>query len=539
MARLPGINYGTEVRSLGRQDVSGPLRVAAARADAARAWSNTATKIATKIETNDTAEYSAQLSNELSELNAYVQNTKEYTVDELDEIGVEYDAKDRETIPAHEVAIDFYKAVATQIHKRNSSQVSKKGRSVLERVYASKYTTGISDVTAIALRHGYNYTMAKTKLSFDQAINAGDLESATNIAETALANGTWGPDYYVAKMAAAPGEVALSDYRRGIDAIGSADELEKLRNRALADLSLSPAQTNDIYNKSLTKQSKIEKEVEEQIKEKANEASSFQLNDLTSSITEGLSLTAAEMMAEIRTMTLSDRKTAMTVWRSSKNAPANHQSDPDALAIANAAVQATVVDDNSGRTFRERRVDVLNDLILMADPTTRELSVSDFRALTNDLNKVASAAINTPEYRAVEDDIYLMFTGGSKSMVNLGGGEHTVGMSQVLAELNNHALERGPQFDPATWWEKRKPEVASKKYKRNEEKFRKIKASNHIVTNSQGDYDLPATVRNLNEQVKRGDITQQKMNGILSEARKLQDEREQLKAIIGNMGNME
>ena len=531
MARLPGIDYKTGGLQLGRNDIYGPIRVANAEAAALSKWGNVVAEIGTKIETNDIAAASAQMSNEMAELNAYVKNTKTYDPQELRAAGMTIDGDDH--VPAHEVSVDFYKLQSNDIYERHSSSLGIRGRRVLEKTYASKYATGISDVIGSSIKYGQQYSKAQVDMSFEGAVRSANAQGASDIASVALANGTWSPEQYATKMTPMLGRVREAQYLQALEVNEDLSELERLQREAVNDPILNTASANRMYGAYNTKIRQIEKIREAELKEIKIERSSNELSRVTIEITEGVELSGAEIGSKIAGMRPADRNTALSVWRAQQNEVSS--SNEDSMRTAAVMIRGTLLPDGTDLSFKDRRDNVQLQIDGMLD--RGDLTIADHRALVSDLKAVQKVPMNTPEFKMVEDDIYLTMTGASKGTLQVfdKSGQRAIGLANTMWELNERALQMGDRFNPTSWWDKKKPLIITKDMEKNQYRWEKSVAYRHAtITNDR--YDPDATVKSLQSQLDRGEITQDFMNMVLTESDRHQKYMDQRRKTIREMG---
>lgn len=515
MARLPGIDYKTGGLQLGRQDVYGPVRVANAEAAALSQWATAINDIETAIVTNGVAEASAKMSNELSELNAYVSNTKTYDPQELRAAGMTID--EDENVPAHRVATEFYKIRAQEIYEDNVKDLTRKGRRVLEKTYASKYSTGITAVVGSSIKYGAQYAVAQVDIGFEEAVKSGDADAAGDIANVALANGTWDPDHYATKMIPMEGRVRETQYLQTLEMTDDITALEGGQHNATIDPLLTAAAKNRMYTAYGTKIKQIEREREAEIKAEKTENSSLSLTQLQGFLIEGKAYTRQEMMDATANFKPADRKTAMAAWGSQQGKVSI--SDSNTKLEAAQLIRGTLlpnpgVDDD----FYTRRSIVQERLDEMAfvDGT---LTAEDHAIFTDRLKKTSKMTITTPEFDQVEDDIYLSLVGGSKDAIPiLPGGEKQIALSLAIGELHDRALNEGERFNPAKWWRMKKPLMITKAAEENSKVWFESVSRHYVEINGAGDYDPDKTAHKLNEMLLRGDIDGQIMERTLTEA---------------------
>ena len=514
MARLPGINYNTQVQSLGRQDVSGPLRVANAEARALQQWGNVALEVGTMLETNEAAEYAAKMSNELAELNAYVKHTRVYDPNELRAAGME--AEGDEFVPAHEVATEFYKIRANEIYEANTATLGRKGKKVMERTYASKYSAGISDVVGQSIVYAQQYSKAQAEMGFEASVKAGDLEGAIGIAEVARANGTWDPIYYASKMVPVEGRVQEAKYLQQLDIVDDLGQLETLQGQAINDPLLTVTSANRMYGAYNTKINRIEKEREKEAKETKTENSSLSLTELQGHIIEGKVYTRQEMMDFTANFKPGDRKTAMAAWGSQQGKVTISNNDTKLEAAQ--LIRSTLLPTGGDGDFFDRRRAVQDRLDEMAF-NDKTLTAEDHAKFTDRLAKTAKMTITTPEFDMVEDDIYKVLGGGSKEQIEvLPGGEGMLGLALAVEELHERALQGGEAFKPTEWWKQKKPLMITDAMHISRVTWLEKTSSNYVTLDANGAYDPFATAIDLNNRFKNGEMDQRMMEQALTDA---------------------
>ena len=520
MARFPGIKYDQPVQSLGRESPSGPITVAAAEANALSRWGDLAVRAGTIIDAQDTASKTAAFSNEMAELNAEVKNTKIYDRDQLREAGVEFDPL-RTKVPAHEVATDYYKLRSEEIHNRYGDQMSFKGKKVLDKVYAAKYATGIDDVVGLSIRYANEFAAAKAEVDFEGAAKSGNEEGAMMVAKTAQMSGIWSPTYYASKVGPLAGRVMERDYLAQLDAADGVDDLEKIQDELLYSIGMSNSQVTALYTKFGAKINAQNVAAQKRITEFEKESSNIAMNVLTSAITEGVQLTAVQMLDATMGFLPADRSSAVAVWRADQNKVST--SDSDAYIDATLLVRGSILPGEhfqEGSTFLQRRADIsaqLTDMLLNGD-----LVVDDFRTLQADLTALKMIPFKSPEYKMTEENIYITITGGSKGFMEntLGGGaKYKAGLAKALWDLNDAAIERGPNFDPRKWWKTNEKSYTNEAMTDAKKDWDESVESTNIKTDpNTGNINMTTSAKHLQMLVDAGMITLKEMNRNLTVA---------------------
>ncbi len=559
MAKLPGIDYNRPVQRLGRHDVQGPIRVANAQVHAALQVSEAMRNVADVIETNDIAERTAKFSNEMAELNAQVKNRKAYDSGELTSLGIEhqstnkvqapwlegsydpnaddgYTEQERDVIPAHEVAVDYYEKRANQIYAAHSDGLSPRGQKVMNKIWTSKFSAGIAAVTEQSIKYANQYAQAQAELNFEDAVNAGSLEGAVVIAETARANQTWDPIYYASKIGPLEGRVTERNYLNELDNIDDPGELESVQALVLNDDRMTSAQMSGLNKMIETKIQRQNRRIEKEIKEQKEESSSQLLSTLAAELTlDEIDFTfPQEVMLAVQSLTPSDRKAAISIWRAERNKVGT--SDQEMLKQAHLLVRSTIIPDEMGESsFLQRREtarEMVTDMLSNGD-----IAVKDYIVLLDDLNTIRNMPFKSPEYKMVEEDIYITFTGSTKNFMDsiMPDGRYAVGLADTMYELNNAALEEGPGFDARQWWEVKKPEVTTRAHEDNQKLWDESTAAETAVTGSDGKIDFEKTVENLDEMVVNGEISKDEADKRISETEWQINEDERWRRIKQNI----
>jgi len=294
------------------------------------------------------------------------------------------------------------------------------------------------------------------------------------------------------------------------------DALETQQAEIVNNPVLNSAQANRMYGAYDTKIRRIEKAKEAAAKEEKEENSSLELVELGARIVEGEELTGSEMYMEVSGMRPADRNTAMSIWRASQNKV--ETSDPVVVTQIATMIRRTLLPDGTSTSFKQRRDQVQMQMDKMMEDG--DLSIGDHRSFTADLKKVQKVPIESPEFKMVEEDIYVLLTGGTKDAIPiLEAGGVQVGLAETIWELNERALLLGSAFDPQEWWRQHKPTVITRAMEASTYEWEgSVAHLDAVYVGPESTYDVKATVAVLQGRLDRGEITQNHMNLVLTRA---------------------
>lgn len=526
MAKLPGINYSrTGVASMGREDVSAPARLYAAKSGVKSSLLKGTLQIAKQVKTaNESADainISSSMSEDMAELNTRIKHTKSYTPQELNKLGVEYDDKlDRDIIPASEVSETIYKQMAGQIKKDAMSRASgNKAAAAVNRIYSSLYKQGIDDAVMHSIAHAQAEVRIKTNVGFENAVVNGDAEGAKAIADTALANGTWGEKEYVAHVKPMRNRVASNLYLKQLDIVDNAKDIEGISDKIIVDADLSFESRKSLYSSAQSKLKIVNKAIEKRVADAKVEDSSVELTNLSTGIIgSNAALDWDDVYNYSAKMTPSDRRALIAINRSVEKGAASI-SDDSTLRQLTADVK-TLSFPVEGTTVAQRRGGVSARLVKALEGGS--ITPSDFSTLMDGINKAQNFAYANPDHKFTEEEIWVTLTGGSKDIISqlFGGGEAKLNVVDATHALHSAAMREGPSFDAGLWWKSNQEKYLVKAIKSNYENLQKDRNIGLVVQGNDGFVDMTETTKVLNRMVKDGSMDQNEMNRILTDTEK-------------------
>jgi len=530
--KLPGIEYNTQVRSLGRESVSAPIAVANAQAAAL----GNLGKTIEKIEMNDVAAAAAKFQTEMADLNASAKNRKSYTTEELDSLGIKYDnrygADKISEVPAYLVSSKVYQKLSSELYNVHSGLTTKKGRDVIAKMYGQMYKEGISVVVANSMREALSSRSIAVESNFDSAVAAGNTEAANIISETALASGVWSNEKYYSKTKDMPDKIATSQYLNNLNNIGDPNTLQVFLNSALADTRLKPSSKNSIYKNYDSKIKSLNKEMEKMEKE-ARKQESYDEFVVTSTdiIESGEPMEWGAVSNKALNMEPADGKALITLNR--MMATKGIVTDPKIHMNLTAMVRSLSL-PREGTTVNQRRETAVNQLLSAAgiNPFTGEqvsvskISPADFSKLWGDINKSQSFAYDNPEVKRMSDFIWSTLTGGSKDMMTrfFGAGADTINATKAESDMLRAARAGGPAFNPDQWWEQNGLKYLTASIEENEQTMIENRLDKFIIRdfNSPGGIDIQKTAQSINDRIKAGSMTQEDGNKAMKDIYELQ-----------------
>lgn len=514
--KLPGINYNTQVQSLGREDSSLPMQVANAKANAMSKISGAVQDVAAAIEANDVASNAADFQTEMAELNAAAKNRKSYTVKELDSLGIKYGNQygpDKLTsVPAYMVSGKVYRKLSSKVFKTHSGNASRKGRAVIAKMYGQMYEEGISVVMANTFREAQSARTVAVESDFDAAVSSGNSNAAQIIAGTALATGFWDNAKYFAKTKKMPNNIARNQYLNNLNNVDDPNTLEVFLDSALIDPRLEPASKNSLYKNYEAKIRTLRKEEDKLVKEDKKQTS---YEDFVGTATDILDSGEPMEWGALNNLALgmepTDGKGLITLNRMMANKGGT--TDPK-VHMGLVAKVKTLSLPSEGTTVSQRRESIVNDLLRAAgvDPATgnqvgpAKISPQDFASLWDQINKSQSFAYDNPEVKRVADFIWTTLTGGSKDMMTrfFGTGPDTINATKAEADMLAAARNVGPSFDPDSWWSKNGLKYVTSAVEDNEKTMIENRLDKFIIRdfNSPGGIDIDKTSKAIHDRVK-------------------------------------
>lgn len=546
--KLPGIRYDRPVQSLGRSDVYGPIRVANAWADASRRVSGAIEEINRAKNETDLAAAKSRILRKMGRLNGEITSKKSFHVDELNDLGVDFKSEtqvlddngnlvtvDREYIPAHEVMDQIYEVSSKNILESEYENIpDKTAQNELGLFHSRIYSQGVEQVISARNIGLVEEMSAKVDQQFTDAVNAGDLIGATNIAESALKTGLWDATHYQRNVTELPSKVRSNQYVVATSSSSSIPQLERIKAEALFDDSLTPSDRASALRTIDGKLSDLKREAEARARENRINASLDRYVNLSTQILDqGQPMDWRDIRENALTMENGDAKTLITLNRSMAEGGGTNKSDPDFLNRMSVMIRGLSVPGDD--TLANRRAHIVQELhrAMGYDPVTGDrvgnayLSATDYSRLMDQVNKATEFKIDNPEVKTVSEYIWTTLTGAPKT--GMGSfldqtGLHSILAAQAEYDLNRAAMESGIDFDPHAWWDRNKESYMTKQVRDNVKRAREsVKrlsdGSNpvdHIVTDAEGNVDKDATLRNLEEEMRSDAISEEDVKEIVN-----------------------
>lgn len=537
--KLPGVNYNTSTQSLGRRDISAPLRIANAEANAVMKVGSIADKAMESIDANKIAIDASKFQATMAELNATMKARRSYTTEELDSLGVkyarEYGPDKLESVPAYLVSKKVYQTLSKKIYDASISTASKKGRSVISKMYGQAYKSGITPVIVNSIQEAQAARSMENEVAFDSVVSSGNADAANIIAETALATGIWSNNKYLAKTKGMPDKIASGKYLNALNINDDLTVLETQLESALSDPDLKPSSKNTIYRNYNSKIASIETKQNKDLK-KQNDQSSYEtyINTTTGILNSGQAMDWSEINTKALSMRPVDGKGLITLNRLiGTKGTVTDQKIFTSMMVKIKAISLPV----EGTTINQRRASAVEELIAYTgvDSATGEvigpskISAKDFDTLFDSINKAQSFTYDNPEVKRKSDFIWRTLTGGSKDMMTslFGTGPDTINAVQAEADMLEAARNSGPGFNPDIWWEKNGTKYLTQSIEDNEISLQENRISKYIKKdfNAKGGINMDATVKNIRGRVKSGSMSQSDADNAVREIYKYQQKR--------------
>lgn len=538
--RLPDINYAPPVQSLGRRDTGAPLRIGQATATAMTNLSTSTQKISQAQNEMALAEAKAALLEQMSVIGATINSKKTFTPDELDSLGVQYkseiDQVDetgnivsalREVIPSHEVAPEMYTKLTESVYSTGAGTLSsEKSKDELRLFYASIYKGGITEAIETSNKNKVGELAAKANQTFNDAVSAGNLYGAANIAEKALKNGLWTPEQYSDNTVELPSKVKASQYVIAFGLATGIAELERLRTEVIFDNVLTPDHRKVTLKDVDSQLSRIKTAEEKRIKEERSQRSQDTFTyEATDILGDGKPKPWDRLAGIMLHMENGDAKALLNINRAMENGGGVKSSDQSALRILTVQVKAMSI-PVPGVTMAQKRGNVLDKLheALGIDPVTNTpipgavptLSIDDYVSLVDAVNKAQDFAISNPEIQVVSDHIWTTLAGAPK--VGMGQymdkpGPHAILASEAEYAMMRAAIGGGPNFDPHIWWANSKEKYLTQQGQRNIDKAHNMRLGDGsvvvdymIIDPITGGLNKESTYENIKASIRSGAI---------------------------------
>lgn len=529
--KFPGIEYRTQVQGLGRQDISAPLALASAKASVLEGVSH----LVGRMEVNEVAATAAQFQKEMAEMNANMANRKSFTIDELDHLEVKYGEKygidGLQEVPSYLVSKQVYQKLSRDIYDRHVLGAGKKEKSVISKMYGGMYKSGVSIVIRNSIVEAYNVRSAATEIDFDNAVDSGNREAATIIAETAKATGLWDANKYLAKTKNMPDKIAQSGYLNELNRSDDPVILENYLDGLLNDPDLNPASKNSLFRQYEAKIKQVENKISAANTEvrKKRSYDDFVVNS-TNMLDDGEPMPWNEVMDITLDMEPSDGKGLITLNK--MIGEKGTVTDPKTHMLMTLKIK-TLSLPREGTDIYQRRESAINDLILASgyDPVTKErigsskISPEDFVSMFNDINRSQAFVYDNPEVKRVVDQVYLSLTGASKDMISSVLGEGPNVVNAVLAEkdLLEASREGGPGFNPDAWWEQNGEKYYTSALEDNLQTLKENRLDKYMVTDltMPGFINIDKTIENVAGKVKAKTLTQEEADKIMKSINEL------------------
>lgn len=529
--KLPSINYNAgSVQSLGRADVNRDNRTQAAKLGMYQSGLNLARTVQDVMQQNDMNEavsVSSELTEEMSELNTKISSKKMWTPDELDDMGVDYEATEtvfnkdtgndeeqfRKSIPAYEVAEEIYKTQSAAIKKAAMSKVSGKGMQVVENNYASLYKQGIDDALKHKIRYVYEAQAIKMSFAYERAVARGSMQGARDILDQGKESGVWNADEYVAKMMEMPQRVMESKYMIALNETNDAQTLERYKSEILANPLIEKSRTM-LYKQFDAKIESINKKTEKTLKEEKEMKSAVEVSRIANSLAV---LQTPYSPSQLDTITAGMTPTDIKIV-GKLNASLHNKTNPDKMRRLTAAVQALSLPGD--KDVFTRRKYVVDELMVALD--NKQISVTDFMTLSDRVNKAQDFQYKNPDVIAVTELMWKQFTGGSREMISNVMVESGISISSAIkAEfaLREAVRTSDAGFNPYDWWDKNKTGYFTDAVRSNIQDLEKQISKGNVVvkpgTNHEIDHEK--TMENLKNKEASGEMNRKEINAAIKE----------------------
>lgn len=537
--KLPGIEYNTNVRSLGREDPSQPVTLARMKANVALGTADVLVKTAEAIQANDIAADAARFQTMMSEFNATTKARQSYNIKELDTLDIKYGPQYGEgkltEVPAYLVSRQVYQKGSRQIFKTVSDVSSKKGKAVISKMYGQMYKEGVSSIIASSIQEAYKVKSVNTEIDFNASVASGNMEASMIIAETARASGIWNSDKYLAMTKGMPDKIGHSQYLNNLNREDDPVMLELHKENALSDPNLKPSTKSSLYKEFDGKIKILNKAKDKAANETRKQESYERFISTSASIldsNEPMDFGAAATIA--LGLEPTDGKALMTLNRIVADKGATDDAKV-VMGLTNAI--NTISIPRPGTTIHQRRKSV-TDMIQRAagyDPFTGEqvgpskLSANTYSALWKSINTAQAFVYQNPEVKNMSDFIWTTLTGGSKDMMTkfFGTGPDTMNAVQAETEMHKAAMAAGPGFNPTIWWESNGIRYVTASIEENEKSMKENRIDKYIVRDikAPGGIDIDATGEALRNRVKSGTMDENDMKNAMRDIYDLRKQR--------------
>ena len=511
--KLPGIKYsGTP--NLAKLPVEAELQKWKSIAGAAEDIGKAVIKIKAGIDATESAKTVAQFQTMMAEVNANVGARKSFSVEELDQLGIEYPEKygkgKIETVPAYIVAPDVYRTLTQEVYDKALEIADPKTKNAISKIYGRMYESGIKQVMVNTISEAAKQQEMETNQNYQMAVRSGNATAAKIIADTALQTGIWSAEQYDKNMSKMPDQIATGVYLRALDANEDPDTLEVLQGNVTIDPDLSVESKSKLMNAFQVKINRVQKQQEKALKEQQDKLSLDQFIAVSAHINENGPIPWDQIDVFTRGMTREDAKGIMTLNRIASTKGIN--SDPKVMD--DLTLQLTQISiPKEGTTVGDRQKAFLDNLMRAAgiDPATGDqigpsrISHEDYLSLWQKAKQQTEYVTTNKNIGIVVDNIYTTLVGASKDMLTkvFGSGVEYVSAAEAEYDLYKAANATGPGFDPFKWWDDNKKNYVTRAYEKNRARLTKHRLSKYFIKDKDGMYDIKGTIIKLREMQKK------------------------------------
>ena len=483
--RLPAIQFGA-VQSLGRYDISAPMRTAAARTQAAMSVSNSMQKWASAEVERNTAEATTEYKKQLNDLKVGLLSSDVVDVAEYEDI--DFDESDMKhstevlnpetgqmqtTIPTWRVINKIYDQNEKKLRSELSDPLGGVGKNNFNARVEGAHSSASNSIALKQINGHHAFLNGGFKDAYQTELNnspyAGGreiaIDNAKAVAGQALATGAWSKEEYDAKMLAVESDIDYTIYSKQmqtavmendtetLDAIIQ-DSVDQTKNQ------MTPEKRLNIQAGAYTAKIKADKAVVAGIKKATEDTSKQRFANYSMQIRSGGVQSWASIDSMRKQLRPEEQVKLMTL-----NALAEKQvkkSHAGAMSAIQTEISALRIDIPG--VERADRVKALENILMGAagvDPATGRptgvepiITHGDYDKSLARIEQVTQAPSYSDMQRRIRDRIYRVVSGMPEKsfMQSSAGPDVKYRLNRALTKMEHDMDAAGAGWQGEQWW---------------------------------------------------------------------------------------
>lgn len=414
------------------------------------------------------------------------------------------------TAKTHGFMLDYAKFQAEELNK--GAMESLQGTKYQSNYVADMTSTVVGSIQGLGTskaKQAQAANSAKAGILYQDAVDGLDENSAMEMIESNVGNGTWTPEFAAEKQMTLGRDIDHGSALARLSS-NSAGELGVLASEVFTEPNrMSNTQRMSIYDKAESKRARIEG-AQQQAREKwKNERSGKARTGLMRQLyTDQQPMT----VDDIANAGLSDAdERAMYALNDQFRAKAA-KAPTSPRFMANVQMEMAELSVPSQESIARRKMDLKNRLAegLMSG----ELSPDDAPKLFNQVESMSKVPYATPQYKQARDMIFVALVGGVET------NEWNMGQATQVSKLNAYNMvnglhaayqEEGAEFEPTEWVQANVKQFETEAMQETSRTLDEQLGQGYIIRGSDGYPDSAATREKMKRDYKNGKIPKDKV----------------------------